>query len=182
MAASSLHDCLTGGERLLWSGRPAQGLLFTLHDLFLVPFSILWCGFAIFWETSVMAANAPLLFKLWGVPFVLVGLYFVFGRFLVDAWLRSGTIYGVTDRRVLILRAAPFHSFISLDLVGLLDIRLRRGLAGRGTIQFGEEPMSFLGRTRRNTWSPALANVPQFLAIPDAQTVYDRIEEARTRR
>ena len=40
---------------------------------------------------------------LWGVPFVVIGQYMVWGRFLYDAWLKPRTYYGITNRRVLIL-------------------------------------------------------------------------------
>ena len=36
----------------------------------------------------------------WGIPFLAIGLHFMFGRFLIDAKQRANTGYGVTDRRV----------------------------------------------------------------------------------
>ena len=50
MSTTDLSDRMLTGERILWSGRPAQGLLFTGRDVFLIPFSLLWGGFAVFWE------------------------------------------------------------------------------------------------------------------------------------
>ncbi len=103
-------------EKVLWSARPGQGLLFTGRDGLLIPFSLLWGGFAAFWETSVIQKGAPLLFRLWGVPFVLLGLYFIVGRFAVDAWLRSKTYYAVTNQRILIARSGPFGNFTAVNL------------------------------------------------------------------
>jgi hypothetical protein len=81
-------------EELLWSGKPRGGIRLRAQDTFSIPFSLMWCGFAVFWETMAMMIPGPffgpgLLFRLWGIPFVIAGLYFVFGRFFVDALARS---------------------------------------------------------------------------------------------
>ena len=77
-----LRPELSSGEHLLWSGVPSQGLRFRPADVFMVPFSLMWGGFAIFWEYSVVSSKgAPVFFTLWGIPFVLVGLNMIFGRF-----------------------------------------------------------------------------------------------------
>jgi hypothetical protein len=117
MDDEAFQDLLLDGERIAWSGRPAGGILFTGRDPFLIPFSLFWGGFAIFWEWMVLQApKAPVIMPLFGVPLVLVGLYFILGRFLVDAWLRSLTRYAVTNQRVLMLRLAPFSSFSAMAI------------------------------------------------------------------
>ncbi len=57
MDADLISGRLLGGERVAWSGRPVQGILFTARDIFLIPFSLIWCGFAVFWEASVLAMS-----------------------------------------------------------------------------------------------------------------------------
>lgn len=69
----------------------------------MIPFGLMWCGFAIFWEYTAVTDRAPLFFILWGVPFVAAGLHFVFGRFFVEARQRESTSYGVTGQRVIIV-------------------------------------------------------------------------------
>ena len=69
MTTTDLRDRLVRDEKIIWSGRPAQGLLLTGRDGLLIPFSLMWGGFAIFWETSVLKLpQAPAVMKVWGVP------------------------------------------------------------------------------------------------------------------
>lgn len=97
---------LQPGERVLWSGQPAQGLIFRPIDAGLVPFSLLWGGFALFWNVGVWAGGAPLFFRLWGLPFLIAGLYVTVGRFFHARHLRSKISYTLTDRRA-IIRSKP---------------------------------------------------------------------------
>ena len=105
---SELRQHLDSNERLLWTGQPKKGILFRTADIFLIPFSVLWCGFAIFW--MIMASQAGL-FALFGIPFVIIGLIFVFGRFIIDAKQRENTFYGVTEDRI-IIKSGVFSIFI----------------------------------------------------------------------
>lgn len=70
-------------EQLLWWGKPEGGFALHPNDAFLIPFSLLWGGLAIFWELQVVKAQTPIFFVIWGIPFVLVGIYLILGRFLV---------------------------------------------------------------------------------------------------
>src|SRR4051812_42746606 len=89
-------------ERILWQGRPRQGIFLRGSDVALIPFSLVWLGVAVFCETMVFSMDA-LFFSLFGLPFVLMGIYLVIGRFFHEAWQRSKTHYAVTNQRILIL-------------------------------------------------------------------------------
>jgi hypothetical protein len=168
-------DHLLPGERIRWSGQPARGIVFTTQDLFLVPFSLAWCGFAIFWTVMATSGGAPIFFALWGLMFVAVGCYFVVGRFAIDAWLRSRTHYVVTDRRILIERAPPFSASVAIGLAQLPNLTLREGRNGRGTIRFGSSSSAF-GNRSFGVWSPSLDPTPQFIAIEDVRSVFNLIQ------
>ncbi|MGY4396863.1 hypothetical protein ACVWZA_002048 [Sphingomonas sp. UYAg733] len=168
-------DQLLPGEHIRWSGQPARGIVFSVQDIFLIPFSLMWCGFAIFWTFGATSSGAPAFFTLWGLMFVTVGSYFVVGRFAVDAWLRSRTRYVVTDRRILIERAPPFSASAAIGLAQLPDLALREGRNGRGTIRFGPSANAF-GNRSFGIWSPTLDPTPQFIAIDDVRGVYNLIQ------
>src|SRR5579862_2671126 len=104
---------LQAGEKLLWSGRPRQGLLLTARDWLLVPFSLFWGGFVLFWETAATVHPGASFFPLFGLPFAVIGAYLIVGRFIVDAWLRSRTYYAVTNQRIIICREGPFFKISS---------------------------------------------------------------------
>jgi hypothetical protein len=138
---------------------------------------LLWGGFAIFWETAAIA-KAPGFFALWGIPFVLIGLYLIAGRFVLDAWVRSGTRYALTNKRILIARSAPFAKFAALSLDRLPEASLSESQNGRGTIRFGAAAQ-FWGRgSSFSSWTPSLDPTPQFLAIENARSVFDQIQRA----
>jgi len=146
----------------------------------MVPFSLLWGGFAFFWEYSVVSSKgAPVFFTLWGVPFVLMGLYMIFGRFFVDSYLRSRTYYGVTEQRIIILSGLLNREVKSITLQGLNDISLNERSDGSGSITFGpSNPMyAMWSGTAWPGTSKKLA--PAFELIAQARRVYNIIREAQ---
>lgn len=105
-----IREYLTDGEYVIWQGAPVKGHLFSLQDIFLIPFSLMWGGFAVFWELMVILADAPLLIQLWGIPFVVIGFYLMAGRFFVQAHMRKHTLYAVTNKRILRIRKKQVDS------------------------------------------------------------------------
>ncbi|NPA31365.1 MAG: hypothetical protein GXO37_05130, partial [Chloroflexi bacterium] len=124
------------------------------------------------------------LFPLFGLPFLLGGLYLLVGRFLVDARRRARTCYGLTDRRIIILTPGLFggRQVQSLDLATLGKITLTERANGYGTITFGTE---FDWLMRNRAWGAFYPFYlpPMFEMIPDARQVYNLIrrqqQEAR---
>jgi hypothetical protein len=101
-----LQARLRSGERLLWSGCPDPEVWFTPADAFLIPFSILWGGFAIFWEAGV--SGGPVFGVIWGIPFVAVGASMIVGRFFYKRYRKKRTCYGISDQRAIVAVGAVF--------------------------------------------------------------------------
>ncbi len=185
--AMLIQQELSSGEQLLWSGKPKQGLILRSSDAGMIPFSIFWCGFAIFWEYMAVAhtgKNVPkevMIFPLFGIPFVLIGLYLVFGRFFVDMNQRTKTTYAVTSERVMILTSGLFvgNNTKSLSLRTMTDISLSEKNNGSGTITFGSTNAAFsLFNTPGRIW-PGKMQGPMFEMIDNAKSVYETILKAQ---
>jgi len=175
-----IKQVMDSREELFWAGKPKQGLTLRPSDATMIPFSLLWGGFAIFWEYMVVTGTSNLFGMIWGIPFVLVGLYLIFGRFVFDSWQREGTVYGITDQRVIIVSELFSRKTISLDISKLQSVTLQLKADESGTITFnaGAPQSSFTitwGNRRREPEAPA------FEMIQDAQKVYLIIREAQRR-
>ena len=170
---------LSAGEQIQWWGRPRQGLVVRGSDAVAIPFSLLWCGFAIFWEYSVLQADkAPGFFALWGIPFVCMGLYMVFGRFLADARQRARTYYAVSNERVLIVSGLFSKQVKSLNIRTLTDVYLTEKSSGEGSITFGPQPPLAAMFGGAQGWPGSDKSlVPRFDLIQDAKRVYEIIRK-----
>ena len=138
-------------EKLLWEGAPATGLRFRASDLGKSVFGLFFLGFSIFWvagassvtsgfHTSGLAAGPEGVFQffpLFGLPFVLVGAYMVFGQYLWNAYVRGKTRYALTDRRAIIAKSALGRSLKSWPINKRTRLELIPG--DESTIWFAEE-------------------------------------------
>lgn len=165
-----LSDALINNERLLWVGKPKKGITLRSTDIFLIPFSLLWCGFAIFWEYSVLKMGVSFM-ALFGIPFVLIGLYMVFGRFIVDAIKRKKTVYGITNDRVIIKSGLFKTSVSSINIKNLPQLNLLEHKNGQGSVLFTEQNTRNLFEVNRNLNFSTGANIGiEF--VDDAKKVY----------
>jgi hypothetical protein len=166
---------LLPGEQLMWTGRPG-GRLFDATDVFMIPFSLMWGGFALFWETSVIATGAPLPMVLFGIPFVLLGLYLIIGRFVQRAIANNRTWYALTDRRALLVYGSAGQQVRSVSLESVTDVSVNRRANGRGTVSFGigNAQLSRLSSSMQLSatgWGSLQRGPIAFVDIPDVATV-----------
>ncbi|MCB0980378.1 MAG: hypothetical protein H6513_05850 [Acidimicrobiaceae bacterium] len=156
-----LHD----GEIVEWSGRPRQGVFLRPIDALLVPLMLVWAslptvGFVVSIRKGTW--NPGLLFLL---LFVVVGQYFLWGRLLVDAAVRKGVFYAVTDQRCLIVGTRLRRATRSYPR-GRGEYELVEHRNGRGTVRFS--PSGYFSG-RRNPWGEWFSLFDQ---IHDAPEVY----------
>ena len=182
-SASLFRPYLFPSERIVWTGRPKQGLALSSRDTYLIPFSLMWGGFALFWNfgvwTDMNTGTADdWFFKLWGLPFLAIGFYFVLGRFFHDAWIRRSLHYGVTNQRILIMRGSRSTKLTSREIRSLPMLELTEHGDGSGTIAFDSDDgaYSVWGRNRGfGGWTPSSTPGAQFFRIDSPRKVYELI-------
>ncbi|MDQ2739354.1 MAG: hypothetical protein M3Y35_12250 [Actinomycetota bacterium] len=139
------------GEKVLWAGRPDLAVWFGRADLYLVPFTLVWAGFTVFWNVMAWEGHAPVFFRIWGVPFLVVGIYVVVGRFYVKRNQKQRLEYALTADRAIVCDGGVGVRDVPLAYVPIDQNRSRNGrhltvtfgdsLASRRGFGFGGRPM-----------------------------------------
>jgi hypothetical protein len=188
----ALEEELLSGESVLWTGQPSRSVIFHSSDWTSIPFSLFWVGFTAFWEYGAtnhgqrpQDLNSGF-FALWGVPFILMGQYMLWGRFLYEAWRKPRTIYALTNKRVLNLQLGGTRKVVDGSLATLNSVSLTSRANGIGTIEFSPEPVRenrWGNRNRRNQLNQMGLDLSRlaFFDIPDSRDVYQRIQAERDR-
>jgi hypothetical protein len=177
---------LLAGESICWSGQPNTSVIFHKDDFFLIPISLLWGGFAMFWETEVTGlfrqGNPWVFGLLWGIPFVLYGQYIIWGRFLYAAWKKKRTFYAVTTRRVIAVQQGWQRQTAFTYIDTLPTLTRENGANGTGTLRFAQWEMEH-PRARQLGWTRfdvmAIGRVPTFIDIDDVNSVYKLVSDLR---
>lgn len=159
-------------EKILWQGQPGTRIRWrslatpnTLMGAFFTGFSIFWITMA---ASMIGGSGAPFPFRffpLFGIPFLLIGLYMLGGHAIWDAIKRSGTHYTLTTHTAFIgqsvfgRRSLESHPIAQMERILLED-------GDPGSVIFSE--MQIGGRAR-----------PGFYQIADARTVYRMLRDAR---
>ena len=161
------------GETVLWEGQPSgKAFILGKEDVFLIPFSLFWGGFALFWNVTVWGSGAPVFALIWGLPFLAVGFYIVIGRFLVAAARRRGTRYALTNKRAFIACRFWGQSLREMRITPTTPLALKPG--ARGSVTFGEVSGVLKGMGGWGVWSGSSPDFT-FAHIGDPETVYQTV-------
>ena len=162
-------------EEIIWEDQPNATNLFSLQNLYMIPFSLLWGGFALVWEAMALM-DGPSFFILWGIPFVIVGQYMIWGRFIYKYLSRRQTYYAITPQRILILKTL-FGNNLSAHYLSQIPSLTLRGKS----LLFGEP----IKQSRSRGIGIREMNgetQPGFYALPDADYAYQILQTLLARK
>lgn len=167
-AASGWDGLLDPDEKIVWQGQPDAKFRLRGRNIALSLFGIVFLGsslaFMVVAVASTSAQGGPmgLMFLLFGLPFVLVGLYLVVGIHWADMAGRRKTHYTLTNKHAFIATALFVKRLKSYPIGADTALELRPG--SPGSVMFAEE----IVRNNNSTTRRAIG----FELIPDAQEVY----------
>lgn len=160
-------------EKVLWKGCPDTSVHFTSVDLFYVPLNIIFMWFVL--KDFVIDG-----FDVFGIPFILAGLYDLVGRFFLKQFRKGRTVYYVTDKRIIILDKSKNKILQEQDIKLIRHINKNVRRSGIGTVEFGNQTIIQLlgGNTgmdileKTNFYETGEKRVPIFYDIENAEDVY----------
>ncbi len=155
---------LNENETLLWTARPGSGFKFRAIDFFVIPFSIVYCMGGLFALRNILPSDAPILVKLFVFLIATLGIYLLVNRFFLDAFLRTRTVYGLTNQRIIIWKSLFRPGITSIDLRTMPHMTLEEKADSSGVITI---------------WTHA--KLPTRVEyIQDVRVVYDKILALQT--
>lgn len=171
--ASPFDPYLVDDETLLWWGQPNPKMLFSAFDLYVIPFTLIWC-YVSFPAVSGLFDNRPS-FSPIGLLFLVVGQYMLWGRFLHKYLRRKQSYYAITNRRALImtrLMGNSLKTFLLSQIAGFdlqgHSILFEADPNERNRIVFPAPTMKmdqFMGEPK-----------PGFYALPDPESVFEILQ------
>ena len=188
-ATKQIQPELVSDESIIWAAMPNPKIIFHSDDWAAIPFSILWLGFFIFWEAEALGLTKgtgiphgrDLFFELWGIPFLLIGNFMLWGRFLWDAWIKRRTYYAITNRRVILLQCSWKKRISSLFLRELPAISAEGTTIG--TLWLGPKypVIAGKGKKTRSMSRYDLGDVPVLADIDEVESVHRLLLELRAK-
>jgi hypothetical protein len=126
--------------------------------------------------------GTPFFFRLFGIPFVIIGLYFIFGRFIYKGIKKKHTYYAVTNQRVLILTSLSNKNVQAEFIKQIPCINKSVRSDGKGTIKFGNSLFfkGMYGNSGMDFFGSSYGkDVPIFYDIEEIERVYRLVNELR---
>jgi len=169
-----LQNEMLKDEKILWSGQPKQGFSLTGGDILASLIGLIFfLGIGSFMEYTAIQ-SFDMFLMIFSLPFILVGLYLIFGSIIYKNYQKKRTYYAVTNQRVIIL-INSFNKKVESKLMSQIPV-LNKTIKkdGSGTIQFDNTGYKSIGGDSYRIEAPSFNN------IKDVDTVYRMISDLRS--
>jgi hypothetical protein len=166
---------LESGETILWAGRPDAKQM-GMQSIPIAIFGLFWTSFIVFWVCGAasMGSRMPnnpmgVVFPLFGLPFVLIGVAMIAAPFWAGKAAQS-TTYAVTNHRILVIKASRNRSVRSFRAEDIGELEYTERPDGSGTLVFSRHNYQS-GNGQTNVAKD------QFIGIPNVRQVEQLVRD-----
>lgn len=164
---------LLADEKILWAGQPETKFILKGGDVVLSIFGLVWTGFFSLFFLSDFITSGDIFEISISIVFMLVGLYFLFGRFIIGNYEKKRTFYAVTNQRVLIITNMHKKN-VQAKLIDQIPVLIKTVHKDDiGTIQFDNLQYSMNGESVEYIYPPT------FQDIKNVNTIYKLINDLK---
>lgn len=167
---------ISGEEYIIWQGRPQKKIRFSMQEIFLLFFGIMWCvlvGSALYksWATGDTMTKIML-------PFMLVfGFSFTIGQLVYSKIILFKTAYVITTRKIIRKKG---KSVDTLEKDNMPEMRVKAYPDGSGSIRFGyleTRSSRNRGASISSGDNPGIFNIENVTSVANVQqAVYKMLE------
>ncbi len=169
---------LDGDESSLWFAVPKVKYRFTKTNIFIFFFGLFFTFFALIW--MLLASTSSIVFALFGIPFLLVGISISFGLIIISRSNLKHTAYIITKKRIIIKSGNRVTSIQNIYLNEITNMEITLYPNNFGTINIYTK--SILGNNANKNLAALRSNLQNSLSeIADADQVFKLIKELKKR-
>ena len=140
----SIKDYILADERLLWTGKPVKEIKLLPSEKITMIFGAFWTAFSAFWIAMAYAGTSEIeggplmanIFPLFGIPFLLTGLYLMIISPIRAKRKRKNIEYALTNKRVLIFYNSKVQSLQAFKYNEIQNISFGCDADGVGVVTF----------------------------------------------
>lgn len=177
---SKINEFILQDEQLLWTGKPVKKIKLLPAERFNIVFGIFWTAFSAFWIAMASWGTSQIeggdamtkIFPLFGVPFLLIGLYLVFVAPIRSKNRRKNLEYALTNKRILILYNGKTQNLQSFKYSEIQNVNFGCDELGVGVVTFSSLATTILNKGMNAKTRHFTNNVYGFYNINDVKKVY----------
>jgi hypothetical protein len=199
-SSSIFEEIRQPDETLLWEGAPQQGLILRRSDILFFPLALCLSLLAVAWEgfalvglvkglgvgdLPVWMPASLIVLLLLGLPFFLLAVFLLAGRFYYDRQRRRCTHYLLSNQRIVIVSGMfKKRNRRSIPLTAIKHLSLHPHAGQRASIHFSPDTWLWWIMLGPVWWFPLWVDVeayqpPVFERIEEGETVFQLIKQAQ---
>ncbi|MBO5374207.1 MAG: hypothetical protein J6A54_02005 [Clostridia bacterium] len=141
---SNIKDYILADEKLLWRGEPTKKIRLLPAEKFNVAFGIAWTAFSVFWMSLAYSIvnqteqgfSFIKIFPAFGLPFFIIGIYFMLIMPIRIIISRRRIEYALTDKRALILYVGKREKLSAYKYTEIQNLNFGCDELGNGYVTF----------------------------------------------